>query len=98
MLLELKALYNGRNNGDLFLSVREAARRVGIGKTLAAKCFHDLLDRGFLTIARPGAFNVKAASRRGDATAWLLTEFPPGDGDGVGSRDFMRWRPSETAK
>ena len=93
VLIELKALYNGRNNGDLFLSVREAARRVGIGKTLAAKCFRDLIDRGFVRIARQGAFNMKAAARRGDATSWLLNEFPPGDGMGAGSRDFMRWQP-----
>ena len=96
LLVELKALYNGSNNGTLFLSVREAARRVGIGKTLAARCFRDLLDRGFIQIARPGAFNTKAASRRGDATAWLLTEYPPGDELGVGSKDFMRWQPPET--
>jgi hypothetical protein len=68
LLLELKALYNGRNNGELFLSVREAARRLGIGKTLAAKCFRELCDRGFIKIAKQGAFNVKAESRRGDAT------------------------------
>jgi hypothetical protein len=92
LLLELKALYNGRNNGELFLSVREAARRLGIGKSLAAKCFRELCDRGFIKIAKQGAFNVKAASWRGDATAWLLTEHPPGDAAGAGSRDFMRWR------
>ena len=96
LLVELKALYNGSNNGQLFLSVREAARRVGIGKTLAAKGFRDLLDRGFIQIAKAGAFNTKAASRRGDATAWLLTEFPPGDGMGVGSKDFMRWQPPDS--
>ncbi|HZQ01367.1 MAG TPA: hypothetical protein VFB13_17615 [Reyranella sp.] len=93
VLIELKALYNGRNNGSLFLSVREAARRAGIGKTLAARCFRDLIDRGFTKIAQKGAFNIKAASRRGDATAWLLTEFPHGDETGVGTKDFMRWRP-----
>lgn len=92
VLIELKALYNGRNNGELFLSVREAARRIGVGKTLAATCFRDLLDRGFIKVARRGAFNTKAASRRGDATAWLLTEFAPADGLGAGTRDFMRWR------
>ena len=97
VLLELKALYNGLNNGDLFLSVREAARRVGIGKTLAASCFRELRERGFITVSKPGAFNMKATSRRGDATAWLLTEFPPGDGMGVGSKDFMRWSPPEPA-
>lgn len=34
LLIELKSLYNGSNNGDLFLSVREAARRLNCGKNL----------------------------------------------------------------
>jgi hypothetical protein len=92
--VELKALYNGSNNGELFLSVREAARRMRIGKTLAAECFRNLADRGFIRVARQGAFNIKATARKGDATAWLLTEFPAGDGKGVGSKDFMSWKPA----
>ena len=39
LMIELKALYNGNNNGMLFLSVREAAKRLGCSKNLAAKVF-----------------------------------------------------------
>ncbi len=94
LLVELMALYHGGNNGSLFLSVREAAKRLGIGKTLASRCFRDLTEKGFIRVVRQGAFNTKSAARRGDATAWLLTEFGLG-GDKAGTRDFMRWRPAE---
>lgn len=92
VLLELKALYNGLNNGSLFLSAREAGRRVGVGKTKAWEALRELQDKGFIRAVERGAFSWKAAARRGDATCWLLTEFPPGAEKGVGSRDFMRWK------
>ncbi len=93
LLVELKALYFGNNNGSLFLSVREAAKRVRIGKTLAAECLLDLCARGFIRVARRGEYTMKMASRRGDATAWILTEYPIGDAKGAGTRDFMKWKP-----
>jgi hypothetical protein len=93
LLLELKMLFNGRNNGTLFLSVREAARRMGVGKNQAAHAFADLQDRGFIRANVIGSFNQKFAARRGMATSWVLTEFPVGDEKGAGTRDFMRWTP-----
>ena len=95
LLLELKALYTGNNNGTLFLSVREAARRLGVGKNQAAAAFAELQDRGFLRPNVVGAFSLKHEARRGNATSWILTEFPIGDAKGAGSRDFMRWQPSD---
>jgi len=64
----------------LFLSLRAAAGRVGIGKTRAAWCFKEMQEKGFITISKRGVFNMKSISRRGDATAWLQTEFRRGDG------------------
>jgi hypothetical protein len=90
LLIELKSLHNGTNNGELFLSVREAARRLGVGKNLAARCFKELEERGFIRVSRPAAFNMKSASRRGEATSWRLTEYPVGDA--LATKDFMRWR------
>lgn len=94
LLLELKGLYTGNNNGILFLSVREGARRLGIGKNQAAAAFAELQERGFLLPNIVGAFNLKHEARRGNATSWILTEFPIGEAKGAGSRDFMRWQPS----
>ncbi len=94
LLLELKALYTGNNNGNLFLSVREAARRLGVGKNQAAAAFGELQERGFLRPNVVGAFSLKFEARRGNATSWILTEFPIGEAKGAGSRDFMRWQPT----
>ncbi|MGQ3300182.1 hypothetical protein [Reyranella sp.] len=94
LLLELKGLYTGNNNGTLFLSVREGARRLGIGKNQAAAAFAELQERGFIRPNIVGAFNLKAEARRGNATSWILTEFPIGEAKGAGSREFMRWQPS----
>ena len=92
LLIELKAFYRGSNNGELFLSVREAAKRLGVGKNYAAKRFRELQDHGFIRPHRVGAFNLKSDARRGSATCWVLTEFPLGNA--LGTKDFMRWRPS----
>ena len=92
VLLELKALYNGSNNGTLFLSAREAGRRVGVGRTNAWEALRELQDKGFLRAVQRGAFSWKTAARRGDATCWLLTEFPPGAEMGTGTKEFMSWR------
>jgi hypothetical protein len=94
LLVEMKALHNGRNNGELFLSVREAARRLGTSKNYADKCLSELRDRGFIQPHVVGAFNLKSGARRGQATSWVLTEFPVGDALGVGTKEFMRWRAS----
>jgi hypothetical protein len=94
LLLELKMLHNGCNNGTLFLSVREAARRIRVGKNQAAQAFAELQDRGFLRPAALGSFGRPSATRRGMATSWRLTEFPVGEEKGAGTRDFMRWTPA----
>lgn len=97
LLVELKALFNGFNNGELFLSVREAAKRLGCGKNLAAELFDQLEDRGFIRPNEVGAFNMKAASGMGKATSWILTEHPFGNAT-AGTMDFMRWQPPPSNK
>jgi hypothetical protein len=91
LLVELSAFYNGENNGALFLSIREAARRLNIGKSSAARAFAELTDRGFIRPLVKGAFSRKVRH----ATSWVLTEFPIDDGiaRGEAMKDFMRWKP-----
>lgn len=96
LLIELKMLYNGTNNGDLFMSIREAGKRLNIGKSHAAKLFRELHGHGFIRPNVLGAYNLKSAARRGEATSWILTEHPIGDAPGSGSKDFMAWAPSES--
>jgi DNA-binding transcriptional MocR family regulator len=87
ILVELYALYDASNNGRLFLSVREAASRVGVGKSTAASALAQLIDRGFIRPNVKGAFTLKQRH----ATSWVLTEFE--HAGQLATKDFMRWQP-----
>ena len=69
--MELKAIYNGSNNGELFLSVREAANRLGIAHNTASKAFKELEEKGFIIAKQKGHFKQKVRH----ASSWILTEF-----------------------
>ena len=87
-LVELYDLYNGSNNGEMFLSVREAARRIGTSARTAMKALDQLKERGFIRPHRAGAFSVKFKY----ATSWILTEFSfAGE---LPEKTFMSWRSS----
>src|SRR4051812_45241532 len=50
LLLELQGIYNGTNNGRLFLSVRDAAARLGLADLKAAmNAFNELETLGFIS-------------------------------------------------
>src|ERR1044071_5096173 len=87
VLVELYAHYDGGNNGRLFLSVREAARRTNISKSTAATAFAALVQRGFIRPHVKGAFSLKQRH----ATSWILTEFA--HGGHIATKDFMPWQP-----
>jgi len=89
LLVELYTLYNGQNNGDLFLSTADAGKRLSVGKSTAHRWFLELEERGFIRARQRGAFNVKSRH----ATTWILVEH-----DFAGqpaTKDFMRWQPPE---
>ncbi len=90
--MELKALHNGDNNGDLFLSVREAAKRLGVAHNTANKAFKELEEKGFIKPNEKGSFTYKLRH----ATSWVLTEFEY-HGQ-LATKDFMRWRPEEKTR
>jgi len=69
-LVEFYALFNGTNNGDLFLSQRELAKRLNVTKDTAAKYINELVEKGFIKVQQKGAFDWKS----GHATTWILTE------------------------
>jgi DNA-binding transcriptional regulator YhcF (GntR family) len=94
LLIELKALYNGSNNGEFFLSVRRAAERLNTGTNQAMAAFRELEDRGFIKPRQRGSFQWKQRH----ATSWLLTEY---DDDMTGHKatnDFMKWQPNGASK
>jgi hypothetical protein len=86
LLIELHRLYNGDNNGDLYMSVREAAKRIGTSTGTALKALRDLQDRGFIRPRQLGAFSYKFRH----ATTWVLTEFT--FAGQLPEKAFMSWR------
>src|SRR5436305_1600560 len=61
LLLELQAMFNGSNNGEIFLSVRDATARLGMVDFKAAQAaFLELRQLGWITETIAGCFAVKA--------------------------------------
>jgi hypothetical protein len=91
-LVELYALYNGDNNGDIFLSDREAGKRLDVSKSTAYRWLTELEARGFIRARKRGAFILKARH----ATTWILTEFE--FAGQPATKDFMHWQLPENSK
>ena len=86
LYLELVRRYNGHNNGEISLSVREAARLLHIAKDTATKALKELEDKGFIKRNVCGSFNWKLKH----ATTWILTEHDLGDEPAT--KEFASWR------
>lgn len=69
-------LENGRNNGSLYLFVRDATDRIGMVDTAAIKtAFDELVNHGLIARTNEGYFEIKAAERS-HARYWRLTWVP----------------------
>ena len=55
VLLELHTRFNGSNNGRVFLSMNEAAERLGIGKSTVQRAYEELQAKGFIVKTRKGS-------------------------------------------
>ncbi|WP_051881866.1 hypothetical protein [Parvularcula oceani] len=87
ILTELYDLYDGQNNGELFLSVRRAAERVHVNKDTAGKMLGILRERGFIKLRVEAYAELDMRYAR----CWVLTEFP--FAGHAPSRDFEKWYP-----
>lgn len=86
-LIEFYSLYNGRNNGAIFMGIRTLAALLNVAPNTARKAIADLTERGFIKIKQKGSFSQKVKL----ATEWILTEHPVDDQ--LPDRGFMKWRP-----
>lgn len=96
LYLELKRRYNGRNNGAISFSHRQAQEALGCSNRPIMAAFKGLQEKGFIRPAQKGSFDWKAhVSGKSRATTWALTEYPVDcpENSRVPSKDFMRWRP-----
>lgn len=96
LLIELGMLFNGSNNGSLYLGVRDAAALMGISDTKTTKAaFDDLKDLGFIVMTQDAHFSVKAADAS-RARCWRLTWKPcPGKGT---TNEYLSREPQPTTK
>jgi hypothetical protein len=87
LLVEVTRLYNGRNNGQIGFSVRQASERCNIARGTAHRAFAELQERGFIELVTKGAFSRKSPH----ASEWQLT-FNTCDVTGeLPNEAFMRW-------
>lgn len=87
LYLELKRRFTGFNNGDIFLSQRDAAKALNITKDTATTYFRDLIERGFITMTQGGHLGPSGI---GQAAKWALQEETQ-DGR-LPAKGFMSWR------
>ena len=88
--IDLARCYNGVNNGELYLSARELAKRCGCSRATAARAIAELVAKGFVEITRNSGFNVKGRPRQ--ATEYRLTVLFCDLTKKPGSSAFKRWR------
>ncbi|SFL39571.1 hypothetical protein SAMN04488036_11225 [Shimia haliotis] len=92
LYIELKRRYNGRNNGRIVLSYREAAIALNCHRNTAGVWFADLERRGFIAMTQAPYLGPSGV---GQASVWALQELPTTDGKPA-TKEFAKWR--ETKK
>ena len=89
LLVEFCLCYNGRNNGEIGMSVDNAARAIGCAPDTANKKIHELIDHEFLIIRADHSFQFKKG--RGKAREFELTMYEYNGH--AASRAFNSWSP-----
>jgi DNA-binding transcriptional MocR family regulator len=78
------------NNGKIRLSTRQAARKLGVTISTAARAFHELQAKGFLAVTRAAQLGIG-----GDASApfYEITELAlPGAERGNPRKLYLEWK------
>jgi len=85
VLLELWSRHNGKNNGDLSLSYREAKTLLGLGQAAFSAALDELQERRFIISTSPGQFVGRFAA------TWRLTMIA--DKGQQPTNEFLAWVP-----
>jgi len=88
LYIELKRRFNGSNNGEIFLSHRDAANALNAHRNTVCGWFDELQARGFIRLRTPPHLGPSGIGR---ASKWALEEMPTMDGKPAG-KAFMRWK------
>ena len=91
LYLELKRLYNGKNNGRIFLSQMNASKKLNIGRDTVSRYFLELINRGFLFET---SGHCLGSEGYGKAAHYALTELPLNEKPAT--KEFMRWKKTKS--
>lgn len=61
--IKRRAGHQGRSNGEVICSVREAAAYLGVHKDTAARALQDLQRKGFLVAVRVGCLGINGEGK-----------------------------------
>lgn len=87
LYIELKRRYNGRNNGRIILSHREAAIALNVHRNTIGPWFKELERRELVAMTRAPYLGPEGVGR---ATWWALQELPTLDGKPA-TLGFLKW-------
>lgn len=99
LIVVLATRHNGHNNGEVALSLRDAAREVGCSPNHATKLFRLLDTRGFIDVTQRGHFSLKTRHASTYKLNWLpmrRTEDSRMFHDPT--KEFMLWLPGEVVQ
>jgi hypothetical protein len=85
VLLELWSRHNGKNNGDLSLSYREAKTLLGLGQAAYSAALNEQQERRLIVNTSPGQFVGRFAA------TWRLTMIA--DKGAQPNSDYLAWKP-----
>lgn len=88
LYVALKRRYNGRNNGNIVLSHRDAATALNVHRNTVGPWFQELQERGFITMTEGPCLGPEGV---GKAALWALQEERTVDGRKP-RKGFMAWR------
>lgn len=87
LYIELKRRYNGRNNGRILMSVREAAGLLNVHRNTIPPYFAELESRCLIEQTREGFLGAEG---HGIASTWRLAELPT-EKNGRPDLRYMTW-------
>lgn len=92
LLVELRALFRPSAGNVVFMSYREAMKRLHIGQRRVQKAFAQLIERGWISVDTPGGFNRKTRH----ATSYRLENEPTGAPNYTPRKAYLQWKPENS--
>jgi|GEM_PF-5095770 len=88
--LHMRTLYNGRNNGRIAMSTRDAGSIIHKSNATGARALHELKMLGFIKIRQESTFHQKRLAREYELTALSMEPAKKGDILPIGTKEFRK--------